>query len=95
MIRVTVTGKQCRFSSIPLISQGMLLPDMLKTQLTKATSDKLGLLYRNVHAFLKHQKSFRDFSWPYKLDESKGLKSGNTYRNDKSAQLFWEDDSTG
>ena len=34
-----------------------------KNQLTRATSDKLGLLYGYVHALFKHQKSFRNFSW--------------------------------
>jgi len=59
-----------------------------KNQSIKAASDKLGLLYINVYAPRKHQKSVRDFSWLCKLDEAKGLKPDNKYRNDKSAQLY-------
>ena len=55
-------------------------------QLTNETKEKLNLLFRNVHALIKSNKSFRDFKWLCQLDDAKGLYPGNTYRTDKAAR---------
>ncbi|KAJ8300350.1 hypothetical protein KUTeg_021869, partial [Tegillarca granosa] len=57
-------------------------------QLNKAEYDKVSLRFRNAHAIAKHDKSFKDFIWLCNLDEAKGLDTGVTYKNDKSARLF-------
>ena len=62
--------------------------DNCLSSLHRADYDRLCLLFRNAHSIAMHSKSFKDFVWLCSLDEKKGLKIGNTYRNDKQCKLF-------
>ena len=58
------------------------------TNLNKDIIDKLSKLFKTVDALCKHNRPFSDYIWHCKLDESKGLILGQTYRNEKSAKSF-------
>ena len=44
--------------------------------------------FRNVHAMVHHSRPLGDCVWMCELDEMKGVQLGNTYRNQKSANVF-------
>jgi hypothetical protein len=50
--------------------------------------NRLIILFRNIHALVKMRHPFTDFEWMLELNEQNGLDIGNTYRNDKQAQIF-------
>jgi hypothetical protein len=49
---------------------------------------KLDKTFRNVHAMVQHSRPLGDYVWMCELDEMKGVQLGNTYRNQKSANVF-------
>ncbi len=49
---------------------------------------KMSILFRNAHALAKYRRPFSDFVWLTNLDEAKGLKVGQTYRNEKACRTF-------
>lgn len=58
--------------------------------LNKENFDKLNKMFRTCHALVKNNRPLIDFNWLCQLDEMKGLKIGNTYRNSSSAKTFIE-----
>jgi len=44
---------------------------------------QLELKFRNIHAVVKHNRPFSDYTWLNELDKSKGLDTGDTYNNEK------------
>jgi hypothetical protein len=58
--------------------------------LNESAIKRMTILFRNVHALVKMRRPFTDFKWMLELDEKKGLDVGQTYRNDKEAQIFSE-----
>ena len=49
---------------------------------------KLDKAFRNVHAMVQHSRPLGDYVWMCELDEMKGVQLGNTYCNQKSANVF-------
>ena len=45
-------------------------------------------MFRNVHAMVQHSRPLGDYAWMGELDEMKGVQLGNTYCNQKSANVF-------
>ena len=54
--------------------------------LNKALLAKLVIMFRTVHALVKHDRPFTDYKWQCCWDESKGLTVGQ--RTDKAAADF-------
>ena len=45
-------------------------------------------MFRNVHAMVQHSRPLGDYAWMCELDEMKGVQLGNTYCNQKSANVL-------
>ena len=43
--------------------------------LKAAERQKIGYLFRNAHAIVKHSRPLRDFAWIATLDKAKGLET--------------------
>ena len=58
------------------------------SNMNRALLEKMKLKFRTVHAIVKHDRPFTDYTWQCVLDEKKGLVLGTDYRSDKSAAEF-------
>ncbi len=56
--------------------------------MNKSIHAKLEPMFRTCHAIGKHNRPLFDFNWLCKLDESKGVQLGETYRNRVKATEF-------
>ena len=63
--------------------------EKIMQNLNSAQVNKMSILFCNVHSLVKHHRPFTDYmSGSVNLIKKKGLVIGDTYRNDKAAEVF-------